>query len=101
MDERTRLPTNGLDGAGVLAQYVADWLACYGPLADAVGTMRIDGSEPVALCAVLQTASVVRLMASWELWQDWTGDEPIVADRRLAAYLGVETVAWLRFALWG
>jgi len=99
--ERTRLPEPGLDAAGVFARYVQDWMACYGPLIEAAGTLRVEGSEPDALTALLRTVPVVRLMDYWELWEDWTGTSAAAVDRRLAPHLGVESVAWLRFALWG
>ncbi|WCO66819.1 hypothetical protein PO878_20205 [Iamia majanohamensis] len=85
----------------MLAEYVRDWMACYRPLVEAAGTLRVEGSEPEALIALLQTAAVARLTQSWELWEDWTGQDSVAADRRLAVHLGTEAVAWIRFSLWG
>lgn len=99
--EEAPLPPLALDGAGVFAQYVQTWMACYGPLIEAAGTLRLNESESAALAALLATAPVRRLTASWELWESWSGQESTVPDRRLATHLGTEVIAWYRFALWG
>jgi hypothetical protein len=101
MPERTRLPAPELDSAGVFAQYVQDWMDCYGPLIEAAGTLRLDQSEPEALTALLASSPVRRLTAAWELWEVWTGATGATTDRQLGAHLGTETSAWIRFALWG
>ncbi|MCU1358633.1 MAG: hypothetical protein JWM89_4051 [Acidimicrobiales bacterium] len=101
MVDRTRLPRPGLDGAGVFAQFIEDWLECHESLLDAAGSLRLDGSESVALEALLATRAVLQLSVSWRLWEEWTGSSAAAVDRRLAVHLGEERLAWFRFAVWG
>ncbi len=97
--DRTRLPQPGLDAAGTFGLFIRDWTECHGALLDAAGTLRLDGSEPEALAALLVTAPVRQLAESWELWRLWAGSTQSELDRRLARHLGEDRVAWLRFAL--
>ncbi|MBX3313766.1 MAG: hypothetical protein KF906_05540 [Actinobacteria bacterium] len=101
MSERTRLTLSRPDAAEVFARFVRNWMGCYGPLVEAAGTLRIEGTESGALSALLGTEPVLRLAASWVQLEEWTGQDRRVIDRRLGAHLGVSEVAWLRFALWG
>lgn len=101
MVDRTRLLRPGLDGAGVFAQFIEDWAECHGSLLDAAGALRLDGSEPLALEALLATAAVRQLAVSWELWNLWSRSSTIEGDGRLAVHLGADRLAWFRFAVWG
>ena len=76
-------------------------MGCHGPLVEAAGSLRLDGSESEALEALLVTVPVRQLMESWELWSLWANSSPGELDLRLARHLGEDRVAWLRFALWG
>lgn len=87
-------------GAEAVSAIILDWLDEYGPLLDALVTLRLWGDE-TAVAEVLAVPAVSRLRREWELWELFAGIDTAHADERLVPFLTSARLETIRFGLWG